>query len=80
MTERGRQVSNGSKTEGEDGEASHAEGHDSLYVKPLGAPTQPAAPNGPMTSSSPMGNKGLGRKRRENRTMKKEKLMERILE
>lgn len=72
-------MSNGSKTAGEDGEASHVEGHDSLYVKPLGAPT-PTAPNGPMTSSSPMGNKGLSRKRRENRTMKREKLMERILE
>lgn len=79
MTERGRLIRNGWNTKGEDGEASRAEGHDSLSVKPLGAPT-PAAPNGPMTSSRPMGNKGLSRNSRENRTMKKEKLFKRLLE
>lgn len=79
ITERGRQLTDGWKTEGEDGESSHVEGHDSLSEKPLGAPT-PAAPDGPMTSSRPMGNKGLSRNRRENRTMKKEKLLEHILE
>lgn len=79
MTERGRQTSNGWKTEGEDGEASCVEGHDSSSVKPLGART-PTAPIGPMTSSRSTENKGLSRKRRQNRTIKKEKLMESILE
>ena len=63
MTENGRQSASGWTTEGEDGEASHVEGHDSSSAKPLGAPT-PIAPNGPMTSSTSTGSKIMHRKRR----------------
>lgn len=79
MTEMGRQSASGWTAEDEDGEASRVEDHDSSSAKPLGAPT-PSAPNGPMTSSTSTGSKVAGRKRRPNRTIKKEKSRERILE
>ena len=79
MTETGRQSSSGETTGVEDGEVSRVEGHDSSSAKPLGAP-MPTATNGPMTSSRSTGSKVASRKRRQNRTIKKEDLMESILE
>ncbi len=80
MTEMRRQSASGWTTEGEDGEASREEGHDSSSAKPLGAPT-PMPPNGmPMASSRSTGSMVGSRKRRQYRTIKTEKSMERKLE
>lgn len=79
MTGMGRQSVSGWTIEGEDGEASRAGGHDSSFAKPLVAPT-PLAPSGPATSSTSTDSKVVYRIKWKNRTIKRETLMERILE
>lgn len=79
MTETGRQIAHGQTIEDEDGEASCVEEHDSSFAKPLEAQT-PMGPNGSATNSRSTGSKVECRKKWHNRTIKREKLKERILE
>lgn len=77
MTEKVRQSASGQTTEGEDGESFRVEGRDSSYAKPPQVPTA-NSPKGLMISST--GSKVTCRKRTQNRTIKREKSMEKILE